>query len=315
MEDYILSIGGSNIDIQGFSKGRILLKESNPGKINVCAGGVERNIVNNLSNIGLKNIKFVTSIGDDIFGDILFDNIKSLGIDTSYILRKGSSTSYIAIMNNDKDMEIAVSDMDSLDENIDIKYLESIYETIENAKLITIDAVMGRNIFEYLINNFPNKKLISDAVSIKKAEHIKGLENNIYALKINSNEASFLLDRDINTIDEGKEAVKIFLDKGVKEIYITFGALGICYGTNEDYKAYHLGVPKINIVNTSGAGDAFMAGITYSIFHNYSLDYKVKFASVMSLLALESEYTVNDNISLYTVEKRIKDIFGTSFKN
>ena len=70
MKDYILSIGGSNIDIQGFSKNRILLKESNPGKIKVCAGGVERNIVNNLSNIGLKEIKFVTSIGDDIFGDI-----------------------------------------------------------------------------------------------------------------------------------------------------------------------------------------------------------------------------------------------------
>ncbi|PCG18833.1 carbohydrate kinase family protein [Brachyspira sp. G79] len=315
MEDYILSIGGSNIDIQGFSKGRIVLKESNPGKINVCAGGVERNIVNNLSNIGFKNIKFVTSIGNDIFGDILFDNIKSFGIDTSYIVRKGSSTSYVAIMNNHKDMEIAVSDMDSLDENINIKYLESIYETIENAKLITIDAVMGRDIFEYLINNFPNKKLISDAVSIKKSEHIKGIENYIYALKINSNEASFLLDRDINTIDEGKEAVKIFLDKGVNEIYITFGSLGICYGTNEEYKAYHLEVPKINIVNTSGAGDAFVAGIVYSIFNNYSLDYKVKFAAVMSMFALESEYTVNDNISLDIVEKRIKDIFCRSLKN
>ena len=113
----------------------------------------------------------------------------------------------------------------------------------------------------------------------------------------------------------GKEAVKIFLDKGVKEIYITFGALGICYGINEDYKAYHLEAPKVNIVNASGAGDAFMAGIAYCLFHNYSLDYKVKFAAVMSMLALESEYTVNDNISLDIVEKRIKDIFGTSLNN
>ena len=35
----------------------------------------------------------------------------------------------------------------------------------------------------------------------------------------------------------------------------------------------------------------------------------------MSMLALESEYTVNDNISLDIVEKRIKDIFGTSLNN
>ena len=132
MKDYILSIGGANIDIQGFSKNNIILKESNPGKINVCAGGVERNIVNNLSNLGLKNIKFITSIGEDIFGDILFDNIKSLGIDTSYIVKKGTSTSYIAVMNNKKDMEIGISDMDSLDKNINIYYLESIKDVIEN---------------------------------------------------------------------------------------------------------------------------------------------------------------------------------------
>ncbi len=310
MKDYILSIGGSNIDIQGFSKNRILLKESNPGKIKVCAGGVERNIVNNLSNVGLKEIKFVTSIGDDIFGDILLDNIKSLGVDTSYIVRKGNSTSYIAILNNDKDMAIAMSDMDALDENVNISYLDTIKDVISNASFITIDAVMNRDIFEYLINNFPNKRLLSDAVSIRKAEHIKGLEKHIYALKINSNEASFLLDKEINTIDEGKEAVKEFLDKGVKEIYITFGALGICYGVIGDNNVYHLEAPKVNIVNASGAGDAFMAGIAYSIFHNYDLDYKVKFAAIMSMLALESEDTVNNNISLQIVEQRIKTIFN-----
>ncbi|WP_297298374.1 PfkB family carbohydrate kinase [uncultured Brachyspira sp.] len=310
MKDYILSIGGSNIDIQGFSKNRILLKESNPGKIKVCAGGVERNIVNNLSNIGLKEIKFVTSIGDDIFGDILLDNIKSLGVDTSYVVRKGASTSYIAILNNDKDMEIAMSDMDALDENVNVSYLDTIKDVISNASFITIDAVMNRGIFEYLINNFPNKRLLSDAVSIRKAEHIKGLEKYIYALKINSNEASFLLDKEINTIDEGKEAVKEFLDKGVKEIYITFGALGICYGVIGDNNVYHLEAPKVNIVNASGAGDAFMVGIAYSIFHNYDLDYKVKFSAIMSMLALESEDTVNNNISLEIVEQRIKTIFN-----
>lgn len=310
MKNYILSIGGSNIDIQGFSKSRILLKESNPGKIKVCTGGVERNIINNLSNIGLKNIKFITSIGDDIFGDILFNNIKSLGVDVSYIVRNGSSTSYIAIMNNDRDMEIAMSDMDTLDENINIEYLESIRDIIEDSSFITIDAVMNRDIFEYIIKNFPNKKLLTDAVSIKKSEHIKGLEKHIYALKLNSNEASFLLDRDINTIDEGKEAVKIFLEKGVKEIYITFGALGICYGTyNNINEAYYLKAPKVNIVNATGAGDAFMAGIVYSIFHDYDLDYKVKFAAVMAMFALESEETVNDNTNFDKVSKRVEDIF------
>ena len=309
MKDYILSIGGSNIDIQGFSKSNIILKESNPGKINICAGGVKRNIVNNLSNLGLKDIKFITSIGDDIFGNILFDNIKSLGIDTSYIVKKGSSTSYIAVMNNEKDLEIGISDMDYLDKNINIEYLESIREIIEKSKFISISAVMNRDIFEYLIKEFPNKKLITDAVSIKKALNIKGLEKNIYALKTNANEASFLLDKDINTIEDGKEAVKTFLNKGIKEVYITFGGNGICYGTYDKDYAFHLEAPNVNIINAFGAGDAFMSGIIYSIFHNYDLDKKIKFAAVMSMLTLENENAVNNDINFEIVRNKIKTIF------
>ena len=306
-KDYICSIGGSNIDIQGFSSKPIFMRESNPGKIKICAGGVGRNIVNNLSNLGLKDIKFITYIGSDIFGDILLNDIKSMGIDYSHIIKKDESTFYMAIMNNKRDMEIAISDMDSLDKNLTIEYLNSVRDIIEKAKLIIIDAVISREIFEYLIKEFPTKKLITDAVSIKKAEHIKGLENNIYALKSNSNEASFLLDKDINNIEDGKNAVKIFLEKGVKEVYITFGENGICYGTIENKKcAYYLESPKVNVVNASGAGDAFMSGIAYSIFHEFDLDYNVRFATVMSILALESEHTVNNEINLNTVKERLK---------
>ena len=310
-KDYIISIGGSNIDIQGFSSKPILMRESNPGKIRICSGGVGRNIVNNLANIGLKNIKFITYIGNDIFGDILLNDIKSMGIDYSHIIKKDYSTFYMAVMNNKRDMEIAISDMDLLDKNLTVEYLDSVRDIIEKAKLIIIDAVMSREIFEYLIKEFPNKKLITDAVSIKKAEHIKGLEKNIYALKLNSNEASFLLDEDINNIEDGKNAVKIFLEKGVKEVYITFGEKGTCYGTAENKKeAHYLKADKVNVVNASGAGDAFMSGIAYSIFNEFDLDYKVKFATVMSTLALESEHTVNNEINLNVVKERLKKIFN-----
>lgn len=311
--EYILSIGGSNIDIHGFSNKPILMRESNPGKMKLCAGGVGRNIVNNLANLGLKDIKFITHIGNDIFGDMLLNDIKSMGIDCSNIIKKDFSTFYMAIMNNKNDMELAISDMDALDKNLTVEYLNSIGNIIENAKLIISDAVISREVFEYLIKEFPNKKILCDAVSIKKSEHIKGLEQNIYALKLNSNEASFLLDKDINNIEDGKNAVKIFLEKGVEEVYITFGENGICYGTQETIKnktnICHLEAPKVNIVNASGSGDAFMSGIAYSIFYDFDLDYKVKFASIMSMFALESEHTVNNEINLNSVKERLNKIF------
>ena len=52
-----------------------------------------------------------------------------------------------------------------------------------------------------------------------------------------------------------------------------------------------------------------MAGIIYSIYNNFDLDYKVKFAAIMSMLALESEETINNNISLENVQQRLNMIF------
>ena len=128
-------------------------------------------------------------------------------------------------------------------------------------------------------------------------------------MKLNSNEASFLLNKDISTIEEGLEAVERFIDIGVSEIYITFAEKGICYASKKT-KPAHLKAPKVNILNASGAGDAFMAGIIYSIYNNFDLAYKVKFAAIMSMLALESEETVSNNISLENVQQRLNLIYN-----
>ena len=100
-----------------------------------------------------------------------------------------------------------------------------------------------------------------------------------------------------------------FIDIGVSEIYITFAEKGICYASTKT-KPAHLNAPKVNILNASGAGDAFMAGIIYSIYNNFDLDYKVKFAAIMSMLALESEETVSNNISLENVKQRLNIIYN-----
>lgn len=308
--DYIVSIGGSNIDIQGFAKNKLILKESNIGNISVCPGGVERNIVDNLSRIGFKNIKFITSVGDDVFGDILFNNIKTLGIDINYIVKGNNinTTSYIAIIDESSDMAIAMSDMDSLDLLVTVEYLETLRGIIEESKLIVLDAVLSRDIFLYLFETFPSKRIVCDAVSIKKAEHIKGIEKNIYALKLNSNEASFLLDRSIIYIDDGKKAVKDFINIGVESVYITFGASGICFGSRE-YNPDFFPVPYVDVANTSGAGDSFTAGIVYGVLNNYDILDIVKFASVMSIITLQSKHTVSEKMSLSLVEDILKNVY------
>ena len=48
-DPYILSIGGANVDIQGYSYSPIKPHDSNPGKVSVSYGGVAKNIIDNNS--------------------------------------------------------------------------------------------------------------------------------------------------------------------------------------------------------------------------------------------------------------------------
>jgi pseudouridine kinase len=65
--EYVVAIGGSNIDIIGQPYEKLLFKNSNKSKINLSSGGVIRNIAENLSKLN-SNCHLITVFGDDDFG-------------------------------------------------------------------------------------------------------------------------------------------------------------------------------------------------------------------------------------------------------
>ena len=70
---YVCVIGGLNIDLQGSSDAPLVLNDSNPGEIEMSAGGVGRNIAENIVRNGLPektilNVNIPSGDIDDIKG-------------------------------------------------------------------------------------------------------------------------------------------------------------------------------------------------------------------------------------------------------
>ena len=63
---YAVGVGGANIDLCGRSYAPIEPRDSNPGEIEISAGGVTRNICDNLARLGA-DVKLVSAVGDDLF--------------------------------------------------------------------------------------------------------------------------------------------------------------------------------------------------------------------------------------------------------
>ncbi len=307
-EEYIALIGAANIDIQGFSTDKIIARDSNPGKIKFCPGGVSRNIAENLSRLGVKT-ELLSAIGGDSNGKHIIESCKAcgIGIDNAFIFPDERSSVYLAIMDNSNDMAMALSDM-AISDSISKELLESRYGILEKAAAIVFDTCLSTGVMDYILTTFRDKPVYVDPVSIGKSKALQPVLAKVHTLKMNRLEAEFLSNMELSTEKEIETALEWFLALGIKRIFITLGSEGVYYSNEQISGKFK--PEKADIKNATGAGDAFMAGIVYGTLKGYNSEKIARFASGVSLAALAGESTVNPEMDL----EFIGQICGEKFK-
>ncbi len=304
-DPYIVVIGGSNIDILGSPDSTYISRDSNPGTINLSPGGVGRNIAENLARMGI-TVKLLSVMGNDLYGKLLLQESRSAGIDMNHamVLENETTSVYLSILDENKDMISAVSSM-SIVKKIDRAYIKKNNGIITGSSLIIVDANLSEEIIKYIVLKYKHKDIFIDTVSSTKAEKVKTFIGDFHTIKPNKIEAEKLLGIRINTIDDMKKASMIFIDKGVKKVFLTMGNKGILY-TDEEQSVFYESKP-VKAVNASGAGDAFTAALAYSYMENRSVKETLDFASAASELTVLHSQTINPNISVEKIMKQIKE--------
>ena len=95
----------------------------------------------------------------------------------------------------------------------------------------------------------------------------------------NETETEFYLNRKIVSNQDIKDAGNEFIDKGVKNIVITLGSKGVYFANaNESYFIEALKL-KTDVVDTTGAGDAFNGALSVALSKNFSYKDALVFAN------------------------------------
>lgn len=293
-EEYVNVIGGANMDIVGKSFKKVLNKDSNPGTILFSSGGVGRNISEDMARLGV-SVNFISVLGDDFSANSIKEELIKLKVNTGDILEvKGTTPHYLAILNDENDMEVAISDMKIL-KFLDEKFLKSKKKRIESSKFNVLDTNLEESALKYLFEN-TNGKFLVDGVSTKKVVKIKDYLDSIYFLKVNEYEAKILNDSEEDIKKVGRNLIK----KGLNSLCITMGAKG-CYYFSKDLEIYRE-AKKVDVVNASGAGDAFMAGYCYGLYNNYTVEESLECAMAASRIILKSKSTSSDELNIKNLE-------------
>ena len=136
---FVAVIGAANMDLMGKMVGPAVEGDSNPGELTVSAGGVARNIAENLAHLGTP-CELITALGNDAWGQQLRQHCDSLGIglSRSIVSDEHRTSTYLSTHDNQGELITAINDMAILD-CLSAKNLESRIELLKAAFIFPND--------------------------------------------------------------------------------------------------------------------------------------------------------------------------------
>lgn len=264
----IVAMGELLIDFPyyGNSKRGYPLFEANPG-------GAPANVAVGAKKLGA-NTAFIGKVGNDFFGEILKKTLLDNGVDVSGLLMDDNYNTALAFVshNENGDRSFSFYRSDSADININEEEIDtgilsnsrsfhfgSVSMTQEPSRSATLFTARTAREKGLIVSYDPNFRplLWNDLDNAKVV--IKSALDICHILKVSEEELVFLTG--IHDIDKGMK--KISQEYCIPIIFTTLGPKGCRWlydGTYGSADAY-----EVHTVDTTGAGDSFVAAVLYKI--------------------------------------------------
>lgn len=236
--------------------------------IGVDGGMSSHNIIANLAKKKISTAVYGVS-GNDMQGKIANLSLKKLNVDVSKVLIKDNIKTRCFHVSYDEEGFISKKRCPKCNEKkwyeesqIDIEYIT---KNIQNDDILVFDNLNDKNI--EIIKNVSNKKIIDigqyfEFENLSKEDIINKLNNDFEIINFNERVSNYLLDR-LNL----KNNIELYNLLKAKLVTITRGENGAIFIYNSKEYKFNLKV-NCNVIDSSGAGDAFLSSIIFDYIKN-----------------------------------------------
>ncbi len=258
----ITVIGGANIDISAkYSAAVTAAGDSNHGQIFTSAGGVARNIAENLARLG-SAVQLITGLGDDGFSASVRAslNLPLLDLSACYAPPNTPSDSYLSLYDMKGELINAVNQM-RLVTKLTPSYLQRFEMQITSAAMIIADCNLPPDTIYWLAGLPDRPALFFDGVSMEKITRLESCLDRIDGLKCNRLEAAALLNCSVHATPD--QLVDNLYQRGIDIVLLSLGSEGVQLGRAGQQNHFPLLKPPQTIASVAGAGDALLAGFLH----------------------------------------------------
>jgi pseudouridine kinase len=251
VKQWVVVVGGTNMDVVARTAAPLVPATSNPGHTRISPGGVGRNIAACLGLLGAP-VRLVSAVGDDAFGEEALRVTAGCGADVSAVRRvPGATGTYTAVLDDRGELVAAVSDMAVVDR----LELDTVHLT--DAALVVLDGNLAHAQASRVVAAAADAgvPLAFEPVSVAKAARLADLVHDVFLVTPNTDEISALTGR---SAAEWRASVSDLHARGVEHVWLRQGAGG-SWMCSRGVEPVHLPAVPATVVDVTGAGDAMLA--------------------------------------------------------
>lgn len=227
------------------------------------------------------NVALIGACGKDEYTNIVLNSLRTCGVDVNYIERVEDTTG-VAFITVEKSGENRIIVIPGANERVSKTLIARNEKLIKEANIVLLQMEIPIETVIYSIEMASryDKTIILDPAPARK------LPDEIYKM------IDFILPNEIEiegliteeSFRSTEEKVMRLLELGVENVILTKGAEGASLYNNRikmDFPA-----EKVEVLDTTAAGDAFAGGFVYSLNSNRSIEEAISYANVVAGLAV-----------------------------
>ena len=270
----IVVIGAVFIDIKGYSASSYIPAGRNAGTILQIHGGVGRNVVEDIANVELKPT-FVSLVDDNPMGEDVINKLKRHKVNTDYIrkLDNGMGT-WLAVFDHEGDVVASISkrpDLNPIGDIID-QHGDEIFKDADSIVVeIDMEKEIIKKIFHYAEKY--DKKVYALVSNMSIAVERRDFFRRTACFVCNQQEAGIFFSEDYSEM-KPEELAEVLSERiksaRIEKMIVTMGSEGAVYAGQDGEKGFYP-ARKVDVVDTTGAGDAFFAGACIGLTYGKNL--------------------------------------------
>lgn len=298
----IVVIGTIYMDVKGYPLSTYIPNGRNAGYIEYVHGGVGRNVAEDISHCNIRPT-FVSLVDDNSLGQGVVDRLKESNTNTSYIksVPDGMGT-WMAIFDDRGDVISSISkrpELNELNKILDTQG-DEIFSNADSILLeIDIDESIVERVFYYAEKyNVEVYALISNmSIAMERMEYIRKTSCFI----CNQQEAGQMFDTDCENVSPA--SMLQILEEGIKKeqiqrMVVTMGEQGAVYADQQTLESGTVAAKRVIVEDTTGAGDAFFAGVSVGLTYKQSLHHACEIGTMLSSSVITTKENVCEKFTL-----------------